>query len=499
MKSLRSEEKYFGNKFREPSPDQLHLVDTNEFLPRISQWTTIGGGLMVGIFFTGISLAAVLDYNVTVKVPATIRPAGELRVVQSAISGTVQQIEAEENQLVAKGEPIARVHDSRLQIQKSQLQGNIRQGQLQLRQLDAQSSALNVQMLAEASLINRTVLAAQADLGGIQRNYADQQIKAEADLTEADANLMLAKIQRDRFEQEKVLTASVQEAEAGLKLATVQRDRLKRIVDSGAISRNQLEEKEQAVRVAESRLEQAKVASKNLLEDKKHAVQIAQLSRKRAITALDPSNSSVTVASERIKQEQARGEATLAALNKERQTLLQQRLELQNQLNAARKELQQVETNLKESIIRSPIEGTLLQLNLRNQGQVVQPSEAVAYIAPLNAPLLIKTRVQAQDIDKVKPGQKVQMQVSACPYPDYGTLKGTVKTVAPDAVPSASNTASAPPAGYEVTIQPQTLFVGDEAHQCRLQSGMEGRADIISREETVLKFVLRKARLVTDF
>lgn len=498
MKSLRGEESYFGNKFKEPNPEQLHLVDTNEFLPRIGQWTTIGGGVMVGIFVAGVSLAAILDYNVTVKVPATIRPAGELRVVQSAIAGSVQRIEVEENQMVAKGEPIARVDDSRLQIQKSQLQGSIGQGQLQLHQIDAQLSALNTQVVAEASLINRTVMAAQADLGGIQRNYADQQVKAEADAKEAEANLMLAMMQRDRLEQEKVLTASVQEAEAGLNLAKVQRDRLKRIVDSGAISRNQLEEKEQAVRVASARLEQAKVAAKNLMEEKEHAVQIAQLSRRRAVTALDPSNASVTVASERIKQEQARGEATIAALNKEKQTLLQQRLELQNQLNRARKELQQVETNLKESVIRSPIEGILLQLNLRNQGQVVQPSEAVAYIAPLNAPLLIKTKVPAQDIDKVKPGQKVQMQVSACPYPDFGTLKGTVRTVAPDALPSASNTGGvAAPQGYEVTIQPQTMVLG-ETRQCRLQSGMEGRADIISREETVLKFVLRKARLVAD-
>jgi len=49
------------------------------------------------------------------------------------------------------------------------------------------------------------------------------------------------------------------------------------------------------------------------------------------------------------------------------------------------------------------------------------------------------------------------MQVSACP--DYGTLKGTVRTVAPDAPPSASNEREHPPhTSYEVIIQPQTRF-----------------------------------------
>lgn len=455
---------------------------------------------MIGIFVPGVSLAAVVDYNVTVKVPATIRPDGELRVVQSAIEGTVQHIEVEENQLITRGEPIVRLDDSRLQIQTSQLQGIIQQGQLQLRQIDAQLSEMDTQIAAEASLTSRTILAAHAELSGIRHNYEDQQINAQADMAQAEAVLILARKQQDHLQQEKVLVASVQEAEAALKLASVQRERLQQIIKSGAISRNQFEEKEQAVRVAEARLEQAKAAAKIQLEEKEHAVKIADLTRKRAITALHPNNAVITVATERINQEQARGKATLAALNKERQNLLQQRLELQKQLNRDRKELQQVAANLKQSVIRAPSEGTLLQLNLRNQGQVVRPSEAVAYIAPLNAPLLIKTSVQAQDIDKVEPGQTVQMQVSACPYPDYGTLKGTVKTVAPDALPSASNEADtpAPHASYEVTIQPQALFVGNEAHQCRLQSGMEGKADIISREETVRKFILRKARLITD-
>jgi len=48
-------------------------------------------------------------------------------------------------------------------------------------------------------------------------------------------------------------------------------------------------------------------------------------------------------------------------------------------------------------------------------------------------------------------------------------------------LPSASNEAGASAAHpYEVIIQPQTRFVGNEDRQCRLQSGMEGRADIIS-------------------
>jgi len=120
----------------------------------------------------------------------------------------------------------------------------------------------------------------------------------------------------------------------------------------------------------------------------------------------------------------------------------------------------------------APESGIILKLD-RNS-QVVRPGEAIAQIAPSNAPLVVKARVEAQNIDKVK---KSQMQVSACPYPDYGTVKNSCRDAPHRQARSIRRTPS-----YEVIIQPQTRFVGNEDRQCRLQSGMEGRADISRRQ-----------------
>ncbi len=49
-----------------------------------------------------------------------------------------------------------------------------------------------------------------------------------------------------------------------------------------------------------------------------------------------------------------------------------------------------------------------------------------------------------------------------------------------------------------MTIEPETLVLGKGKNHCHIELGMEGRADIIFREETVLPFFLRKARLITD-
>ena len=101
------------------------------------------------------------------------------------------------------------------------------------------------------------------------------------------------------------------------------------------------------------------------------------------------------------------------------------------------------------------------------------------------------------------------MRVSACPYSDYGTLKGKVTAIAPDAafpepdnpnLPSTANTPSQQrgAALYEVAIEPNNRSLGKENNQCAIQLGMEGQTDIITREETVMKFLLRKARLTTN-
>ncbi len=175
-------------------------------------------------------------------------------------------------------------------------------------------------------------------------------------------------------------------------------------------------------------------------------------------------------------------------------------------------------------MIRAPVDGTILKLDLRNPGQTVRPGEFIAQIAPGDAPLVVKARIAAQDISKVKTCKaekiknceegKVQLRFSAYPYPDYGTLKGAVRAIAPDAITSqgsgtgassqdsgtgaSSQSSGTGASSYEVTIQPERSYLVKGSQQYPIQSGMEVTADIISREETVLTFMLRRARLLTD-
>ena len=133
----------------------LPPAQENEFLPPIGRWIIFGGLFIVTAIGLAVPLTSVAKYKETVKVQASLRPAGELRIVQAATEGQILHIAVEENQTVKKGDIIATIDDSRLQTQKSQLQGNILQAQQQLVQINAQISALNSQIQAESDRINR--------------------------------------------------------------------------------------------------------------------------------------------------------------------------------------------------------------------------------------------------------------------------------------------------------------------------------------------------------
>ena len=448
----------------------LPTVREDEFLPPIGRWTRFGGLFIVAVVALAIPVASVTKYKETIKTQASVRPDGELRLVQAATEGQVTRVAVKDNQTVQKGDVIAAIDDSRLQTQKSQLQDSVKQSQLQLAQINAQVKALNSQISAESDRIGSSVAAAKSELARIQREYQDKQITSRSEVRETKSELEAS-------------VAASNAAQAKLK-------RYQSADEEGAISQDQLQEVELAA------------------QQQQQTVKAAKAKLTSTQTALNPSYAEVASATSQIAEATATGAASLATLNKEKQALIQQKIELKQQSDKDTKELQQINTDLKQTIITAPTDGIVSQLNLRNPGQTVGPGEEIAQIAPSNAKLVAIASIPAKSIGKLEPGQTAQMRVSACPYTDYGTLKGTVAAIPPDAVvpqsdnnASAANTTATQQTGasfYEVAIKPDKTILGTENERCAIQLGMEGQADIITKEETVLQFLLRKARLTTN-
>ena len=159
--------------------------------------------------------------------------------------------------------------------------------------------------------------------------------------------------------------------------------------------------------------------------------------------------------------------------------------------------------SLENSVVRSPIDGVLYELSVRNIGQVLTAGETIAKVIPAETAIHIKAMIPVQEINKIDIGMPAQMHVSACPFSQYGTLPGKVSAISPDTVTQqpAIQTRTATAANksfYSVLIQAKvpTLASTTGNTECTLQPGVEGRVTIISREETVITFLRRKAALM---
>lgn len=460
----------------------LRPVTSEEFIPSTNRWISIAGFVLTGSVAIAAVMAYTIEYNITVKAAGIVRPVGELRLVQPEIEGVVKSILVKENQSVRQGQVIAELDDTQQQIKKSQLQGTSQQTNLQIGHMTTQIQSLNTQIAAEEQSIARGIAAAEADLARNQREYADKRITTQSELLAAEAQL-----QKEQ--------ADLQKAQANLAFAEDERSRYQMLVTAGAIAQNDFNKK--TLTVNQNKAEVVSVQK---------TIDIAIARRKSAQTNLNPSNAMVSIARQRIAQEQAKGAVTIATLKKEKQSLMQRSIELASQLNQTRKELEQLAVQLQKNTIKATSDGIILKLDLRNTNQVLRSGETVAQIIPQNSPLVIKAMVPTTDVGKVAIGQKVQLRVEACSYPDYGTLKGTVTSISPDLIsPSTNNLAATTtqPSGanhsyFEAVIKPENLTFGQTHRLCQIQAGMEVKADIISRTETALQFLFRKARLITD-
>jgi HlyD family type I secretion membrane fusion protein len=473
--------------------DFIPNVQTKDFLPSPNKWFIASSTLLVGVFLASIAAAATMKYDDAINAVATVRASGELSIVQSNSEGVIQSILVKEDAVVKKGDPIAVISNPKYDTQKNQTIGNIQKLTDQIREIDAQIRSLSNQFIAQADRNDRTLASARVELQRRKQDHQSKIISVQSDLEEAEANLQIA---NRNLEQGRIELGSLQSA---LEAAQIKRTRYEALINSGAIERDKVDE---VILIAKQQA-QAVEKQKQEVQQRQQVVQAAEARIRRAKSNLNPSNADSSIATESIAQEQASGKIALAQLDKERQSLSQQRIELQQQIENNNQQLSEIEHQLSQKVIYSPIDGVVLKLNVRNPKQPVTIGTEIAQITPSRSQLVIKAAISAQDIGKVKSDQQAILQISAYPYPDYGTLKGKVISVAPDSTEATNiNPTSDPKAAqgktYQVTILPENSYLTKNNRQYLLKPGMESKVQIVTAEETILSFVLRKIRLGAD-
>lgn len=176
-----------------------------------------------------------------------------------------------------------------------------------------------------------------------------------------------------------------------------------------------------------------------------------------------------------IAERKQRNEEFLFQVEHERLTAIQQLDEESAVLKKARERNQNL-------TLYSPVSGTVQQLQIRSEGDVVQPAQPVMVIIPSEGELEAEIMVENKDIQWLSIGQTVNIKVDTYPYSKYGYLIGTVRSISADSIEKQDT-------GW---VYPVRIALPDlsEKQDLRIQPGMTVTGDVIVGKRRLLEFFL---------
>ncbi|KAA6186752.1 HlyD family type I secretion periplasmic adaptor subunit [Thiohalocapsa marina] len=365
-----------------------------------------------------------------------IIPSGKIKVVQHLDGGVVESIEVDERMLVQQGQVLLRIDGSQAMADQQQMLARLAALQLRAERLDAFVSDRDPDFSDYVDRYPGLV----ADQRGIFLNQTATR----------DSTLEILGRQIDQRQH-----------------------RLAQLKDALDIARQQQALTTELIEMREELGERKLIDRTTLLE-----------TRRAQITALGEV-ARLTQEIDLVTQELAEAETRL--LDTENQL----RRDASTELGTVRAEIAEVEESLQRLDARvqrlevvAPDHGYVHDLKVQTVGQVIQPGELLMQIVPDTAPLEAEVRILPKDIGFVRPGQDVNLRVSAYDYSRYGYARGVLKRI------SASNILEPGGAVYFLGwVGFDQPYVGDDPDLNPLQVGMAVEAEIVTGQKTVLGYL----------
>ena len=150
---------------------------------------------------------------------------------------------------------------------------------------------------------------------------------------------------------------------------------------------------------------------------------------------------------------------------------------------------------LRRTELTAPVAGIVNRVMASTIGGSIRPGEPLVEVVPEGDTLVIEAVVNPSDIAFLRLGQKANVKISAYDYSVYGTLPGTVESIAPDAVTDERTGESF------FTVRVRTSGAGltaEDGTRLPIGAGMTAEVDVLGRERSVLSYLLTPVTLLRD-
>jgi HlyD family type I secretion membrane fusion protein len=150
--------------------------------------------------------------------------------------------------------------------------------------------------------------------------------------------------------------------------------------------------------------------------------------------------------------------------------------------------LEQLKTRLANFVIRSPVDGVVEELVVRNEGQVVRASDPILKIVPIGTSLVIEAKVSNRDIGHIRLGQDATVKVRTYDYTRYGTLEATVVRISTDAEASREGERRGDDFTFDIVVETQRNHLGAQPGEYPVRPGMSVDVDVHVGKRTVISY-----------
>jgi hemolysin D len=420
------------------------------------------------------------------KAQGKLVPKGEAYKIESLESAKIRSIAVKEGERVEVGQLIASLESERETKEVERLKDMLASSQIDL------SKKLNLleQVKIEIATQQRIGQAeVQSQQLAIESAIAKEQVTSNLlaqQKSELEANLARQgqTEQLSGLDQEKLAQTNSELKEHQQRIA-----KLKPLVDQGAISQESLFQAQQAQRQVEQRLLDNKVQGISSINEQ--IFQSEQSTRNMRASIIE-NQGQLAEAQKEVERLQVELEYKKADSRRAEIAARQKAQQLELEINQAKTKIAETKnllatakSQLEKRLLRSPVAGTVLSFNVANTGKVVQSGEAVAEIAPDDAPLVLSAAIPDRDAGFIKKGMTAQIKFDAYSYQDYGAIPGKVTSI-------SANTKTDDNLGevYKVQIELDRNYVSEDSKKILFKPGQTASADIVIRQRRVIDMLL---------
>lgn len=403
------------------------LINT---LPRT--WTRGLLYALLGITMTLLPWAMLAQVDQTGSARGRLEPRGKTIRVDAPVAGTVVSLTAKEGQSVKAGQVLlefeSELVQSELQQAQSRLEGHLsRMAQLELMRNQMEIAQRSQRFQTQAQ---QAAQAAQVDQ------------TREALIASRQAYGLAKKrfgLEQSEFQRYKSLLSSGVVPE--VKVAEVQR---------------LVHERQDVIYQTQANIRQTESSLKQQQSNYDNVVRTGELS--------------IIESEQRIRESQS------------------QIVAIQSEIAQARQQVEALKFQLKQRVLRSPINGTIFSMALDSPGTVLQQGQQITQISPAGAELIFRAQIPSSESGFLRVGMPVKLKFDAYPFQDYGVVEGRLRWISPDSKVLAN------PQGnfetFELEIVLDHSQTTTRSKEIALTPGQTGTAEVVVRQRRIIDFIL---------